>query len=673
MNYVYKKRRGRNMEKDAMKELLGYIRYQYSTTKEFEEELKKRENEVWEKYRFSVNINLHAPLNNDLWSRKEKLNMLFKNDIDDLHYNARARNAGYYLMIHGFFEDKMKAYVSQGLYFFDGEPKEKKNGFVQNSVKYWEKNEDLLDMLDQFLYEKTGIGDLKFENIEFVPEGRYFEFDIDKVSEDDLVNLLKSLRMRLEQYPKVMRVFMQENPEATKKIIEYEKLVGTKEKLFASFNRIFLFTKNIIPKDFESVMRNQAIGDNTKITNVNENNMTNGNVIENENGKEGAEDEESLEGMKKIQDIQNLSEQVKAHKGMSIIYYGIPGSGKSYHIENNILKDVPQQNFERVTFYPEYTYFDFVGQKLPKDDGTGLEFEPGPFTRILEKALNDGQIIKDEKQRESACSWNPMMQYYLVIEEMNRGNAQAIFGDIFQLLDRDEEGNSIYLVTNADVARYLRKKGINIQGDKIWIPSNLSIIATINTSDQNVFNLDTAFGRRWQYEIFGEEQANKGDNLYKNGKVIGIQGLTWNEIRKKINDIILSSDDVFNAEDKRMGLYYIDRECLEENIQDKKEVVDVTENRLNHMVEENGLEENTVLDIKEKSDRDNGVSVGMESRRKFANKIFRYLWTDVFKNCREVIFNTEKYHTLEDIVNDFAKGHVTLDKIIKIKVEEADV
>ena len=102
------------------------------------------------------------------------------------------------------------------------------------------------------------------------------------------------------------------------------------------------------------------------------------------------------------------------------------------------------------------------------------------------------------------------------------------------------------------------KKNKQLKENKIIIPSNLTIIATINTSDQNVFNLDTAFGRRWQYEIFGEEHTKGTNNIYTKGKIKGIEGFTWNEIREKINHKILKSEDIFNAEDKRMGLYYID-------------------------------------------------------------------------------------------------------------------
>ncbi|MBF0845998.1 hypothetical protein IR145_00675, partial [Streptococcus danieliae] len=117
---------------------------------------------------------------------------------------------------------------------------------------------------------------------------------------------------------------------------------------------------------------------------------------------------------------------------------------------------------------------DFIGQILPtvkKDENSDekiitYEFTPGPFTNIMEKAYKD-----------------PANMYYLVIEEINRGNAPAIFGEIFQLLDRDETGSSKYAVVNYQVANAM-------YGDEnypVKIPSNLTILATMNTSDQNVF------------------------------------------------------------------------------------------------------------------------------------------------------------------------------------------
>ena len=566
------------MEEETIKRFLIFIKEEYEKTEEFEKRYYEKRNQINKKYKFSIDLNLHTPASHSNWSKKDKLNILFKNSIPELHYINSARNAGYYLMMSNFFSKKIRVYISQGLNFFYGQPEGK------NGIKYKEENSYLKEILDNFLHSKTSVGEKQYKTIDFIKEKGEYEFEPEKVDEKELEDLLKDLSEKVKQYPDIMQKFLNEHKEETAKIQRFEIKKRTQKKLFATFNRTYLLANNIKPAGFE-------------ISNINEN------------------PEEKEEANKQ------LTENAKAHKGESVIYYGIPGSGKSYYIENEILKGVSEKNFERVTFYPEYTYYDFVGQKLPKDDGTGLQFEAGPFTRILEKALENKQKAIQKEH------------YYLIIEEMNRENAQAIFGDIFQLLDRDANGDSVYATTNYQVVQYLKSKGIQLKENKIIIPSNLTIIATINTSDQNVFNLDTAFGRRWQYEIFGEEQTKGTNNIYTKGKIIGIEGFTWNEIREKINDKILKSEDIFNAEDKRMGLYYIDKECLSEGEE---------------------TEESKVI-----------------SRKKFANKIFRYLWTDVFKNDREAIFYTEKYNTLEKIVIDFTKGKA-IEQIIKIRMENID-
>ena len=166
---------------------------------------------------------------------------------------------------------------------------------------------------------------------------------------------------------------------------------------------------------------------------------------------------------------------------LQIIYYGAPGTGKSYKIKNEILPAAIEPI--RVTFYPDYYYSDFVGGLRPVKSGSGMEykFTPGPFTEALAKSFTE--------------------ETYLVIEEVNRGNAAAIFGDLFQLLDR-KGGGSIYPITNHDLYQYLVDE-CHVTGlpkDKIILPDTLNIICTMNTADQNVFVLDTAFKRRFRME-----------------------------------------------------------------------------------------------------------------------------------------------------------------------------
>lgn len=181
-----------------------------------------------------------------------------------------------------------------------------------------------------------------------------------------------------------------------------------------------------------------------------------------------------------------------AMKPEQVIFFGAPGTGKSFDINEKIKAfytetDVRVTHCTRVTFYPDYEYSDFVGALRPvrhPTKGLDYEFIPGPMTRIL-----------------AECFKRPSEVFFLIIEEINRGNASAIFGDLFQLLDRGPTGKSIYEIDNEEVAASLQKetKYLNIfMEKKIWFPPNLSILCSMNTADQNVFVLDTAFSRRFE-------------------------------------------------------------------------------------------------------------------------------------------------------------------------------
>lgn len=250
-------------------------------------------------------------------------------------------------------------------------------------------------------------------------------------------------------------------------------------------------------------------------------------------------------------------------KGYNKIYYGIPGCGKSYYIENTVLDGVDKKNnVFRTTFYLDYSNSDFIGQIYPVvDDDDKVKYEPipGPFTKALERALtNKGEMI------------------YLVIEEINRGNAAAIFGDTFQLLDRLKEnkngrviGDSEYPISNAFIEDYLRKQGVEFTPGNIYIPHNLTLLATMNTSDQNVFPLDTAFKRRWNREKvtsdWGDE--NKIKKLY-----IPYSSVTWETFVKTINKEMIdksAKEDAPISEDKQMGAYFADESMLTKDPNDK--------------------------------------------------------------------------------------------------------
>ena len=264
------------------------------------------------------------------------------------------------------------------------------------------------------------------------------------------------------------------------------------------------------------------------------------------------------------------------------IFYGVPGSGKSYMITNLLEeKDIKPENTTRVVFHPEYTNSDFIGQILPKLKKSGEEsvvdyqFSPGPFTRIL---------------REAYC--NPDTNYALIIEEINRGNAAAIFGELFQLLDRlgDDEtetyngvtytkGWSSYGIDNDCINAYIcglndeedaepKKPCINFDSNSaIRIPPNLSIFATMNTSDQNVFPLDNAFKRRWDLHLIPNKFVFDSENTSENKKhfdqcfaeVEGF-GFSWGAFVRAINKIIIneqSGNDISSFEDKQIGMWFV--------------------------------------------------------------------------------------------------------------------
>lgn len=304
-----------------------------------------------------------------------------------------------------------------------------------------------------------------------------------------------------------------------------------------------------------------------------------------------------------------------------LIYYGVPGCGKSHRIKER-LKGVPEENVVRVVFHPEYSNADFVGQIFPHvipGGGVDYRFKPGPFAEIVRRAYR--------KQEE---------EFFLVIEEINRGNAAAIFGEMFQLLDRIRpgdsaenlsgntytEGFSAYGVNNDDVNAYVRLKN---PGDKdpeekisfaagefslntaIRLPPNLSIFATMNTSDQNVFALDNAFQRRFQTEMI-PNVLDKDSDEYR--LQIADTGVCWGSFREWINDKILSAAGGFSrGEDKCLGSYFITGEA------------------------------------------------GKISQKNFAEKVLKYLWDDVFRRSSGQNVFKESIRSLSKLIDEFEKAN----------------
>ena len=366
-----------------------------------------------------------------------------------------------------------------------------------------------------------------------------------------------------------------------------------------------------------------------------------------------------------------------------IIYYGAPGTGKSHKIREK-LAGVYKENIFRTTFHPDSDYSTFVGAYKPSTDKPedklynkeeliskltelkeqGVTYAPQKFgaqywyslkqltlqdkkdilaacemsdnyTVEFDKGIAVGEeLLKKSKESRIIYKFIPqaflnayMRAYsttdkvYLIIEEINRGNCAQIFGDLFQLLDRDEEGVSEYRIkADTDLRAYLEEElGADsdaIKDGELCLPSNLYIYATMNTSDQSLFPIDSAFKRRWDWEY----EPIKYKNI---DWVINIEGskYLWTSFQREINKRIF---DATNSEDKMLGDYFVN------------------------------------------------PADGVITEKILLNKILFYLWNDVCKDGEGDIFKTADNEdvTFSDLHSDGGK-----DKLIAmmkyLKVEEA--
>lgn len=236
------------------------------------------------------------------------------------------------------------------------------------------------------------------------------------------------------------------------------------------------------------------------------------------------------------------------------IYYGAPGTGKSHKVKGITLG----QNKTVVTFHPDTDYASFVGAYKPTlhEDGDKITygFVPQAFATAYVNAWKDK--TKD---------------YFLVIEEINRGNCAQIFGDIFQLLDRRRDGFSDYVIdVDKDFADYIEKELSRVEGyeeiitelaeaadiedafsySKIALPSNLHILATMNTSDQSLFPMDSAFKRRWDWEYMPIDYTKASEFTI----VIGDTKYNWGAFIDEVNKRIKA---ISNSEDKQIGTFFV--------------------------------------------------------------------------------------------------------------------
>ena len=312
------------------------------------------------------------------------------------------------------------------------------------------------------------------------------------------------------------------------------------------------------------------------------------------------------------------------------IFFGAPGTGKSFAIE----KRTKGEDVIRTTFHPDSDYSTFVGaykpttKEIPMRDVTGKviyeDNEPVTENRIIYDFVNQAflQAYVGAWQKMADNAQEPNKQY-LVIEEINRGNCAQIFGDLFQLLDRNDQGFSEYPIkADADMKKQLKKQldkltidnadainamyegkgdivGQVLSGDILLLPSNLYIWATMNTSDQSLFPIDSAFKRRWDWQYIPIDDAGKHWVI----KVFGKE-YDWWDFLDKIN---IEIADTTSSEDKKLGYFF----C---------------------------------------KTADGAISADM-----FVSKVIFYLWNDVFKD-----FQFDK-----DIFNDTDGSKLSFDKFYK--------
>lgn len=229
-------------------------------------------------------------------------------------------------------------------------------------------------------------------------------------------------------------------------------------------------------------------------------------------------------------------------QGRSEIYYGAPGTGKSHTIDE---QTVGARKVVTV-FHPDTQHSDFVGALKPVMDGANItyQFRPGPFTRALIEALTH----TDE-------------HVYLIIEEINRAPAAAVFGELFQLLDR-KDGASKYDIDAADpdmlayINTALAAEGIPTV-NKLTIPSNLSLLATMNSSDQAVMPLDTAFKRRWSFRYIKIDFSNQdvSDQTFRLMTSQGPVNIGWRDFADKVINHHLKGLNV--PEDRLLGPFFL--------------------------------------------------------------------------------------------------------------------
>lgn len=377
----------------------------------------------------------------------------------------------------------------------------------------------------------------------------------------------------------------------------------------------------------------------------------------------------------KTPDMREIKEEVDARRPRNLLIFGAPGTGKSYWIKSTIEQMEAVQS-QRVTFYDDYSYDRFVGAYMPdmsrgvnkisgtigqNSDGSDIEltsegdrivyrFTPGPFMTMAVDAWIDKWLGFEKR-------------FVLVIEEINRANAASVFGDIFQLLDRDEDGESEYGIKLSPailewMQEYARTRVKMYPGDEedladacdeisdnverlcsdFRIPSNMYLWATMNSADQGVYPLDSAFKRRWSF-MYRSTIENAGDTrkiktYWRDANnSISVCEILWDALKTAINDV-MDKNDI--EEDRFVGPWYF----KDEEYKEIERFTDKVENR---------TDDDNIWDLP----------------NPICEKLFHYLRQDVFRHDPSAIFNDE-YMSLHNIRIAMCSEKVALNDILKL-------
>lgn len=313
------------------------------------------------------------------------------------------------------------------------------------------------------------------------------------------------------------------------------------------------------------------------------------------------------------------------------IFFGAPGTGKSYLLNEEAKECFKKECCERVTFHPNYMYGNFVGafkpfpKKIDEQESITYEYIPGVLLGQLIKALQ-----------------NQDKNYLLIIEEINRANVAAVFGDIFQLLDRDENGDSEYpIAASRELWEFLEKNLTNSKLNpnitekmgknfsRVFLPSNLYIWATMNSADQGVMPIDTAFKRRWEFRYIGIDDAVDASFANYKFKINSLEVVKWDDFRKEVNKR-LSKLNI--PEDKLIGPYFISKSILKKYEYDSSKLTEVIK-----------------------------------------DKVLMYFYEDAARAYRSLLFAENSYSTYSKLCEEFQKDALSLfrDKL-ELKTEQIE-